>query len=113
MADVVIVNVNGTDYYVSSDNVDYLTEIDGYLVNTSNSTIYLYKTIRINGDSSSGYPRITCPSMTRCYLQSSQQAMAQTISVSSYSVKSRKFTDSYLLSVLIFGVLVLMLFKKR
>lgn len=113
MSDVVKVNINGTDYYCGSDVVDYLVFENNYVFNTSSQTIYLYASLREYGSNNSGYPRITVGSYQKAYIQQSYQSSYSTLNVQSFEVVQRKFTDTYLLMVLIFGILVLMLFKKR
>lgn len=113
MADIVQVNINGTDYYCGSDQVQYLVFENNYITNVSGSTITLYGSLREYGNNSSGYPRIIVGSYQKAYIQTSYNSTAATLNVSSYEVLNRNFSDTYLLTLLIFGVLVLMLFKKR
>lgn len=108
-----VVTINGTDYYIPSDYVDSLVVVGNHLVNIGSNTVYLYAQFREYNVSSSGYPRITCPANTYAYIQQSYQSNSQTLNVSSYEVKNRSFSDIYLLGVLIFGVLAMLLFKKR
>lgn len=111
--DVVTVTINGVTYYVGADVVDYLVVVNGNLINTSNSTITLYGSFREYQNNTSGYPRISAQSYYKATIQQSYQSTSQTLTVNSYTVNHRKFTDNYLMLVLIFGVLVLMFFKKR
>lgn len=113
MDEFVTVEINGATYYVGADVVDYLVFEDNYIVNTSSQNITLYGSIREYGNNASGYPRITARPYEKAYIQYSQQSQASTLNVSSYAVTYRKFNDVYLMSVLIFGVLVMMLFRKR
>ena len=53
MGDLVIININGTDYYVPSNMIQYLTE-NG--VNTSNNTFYGYTDL--SNATSNRYPQI-------------------------------------------------------
>lgn len=113
MAEVVKVEINGTEYYCGADQVQYIEYEDNYIFNTSGSTITLYGSLREYGNNYSGYPRITIGSYQKAYITQSYNSGYQTLNVSSYEVLQRKFSDTYMLSLLIFGVLVLMLFKKR
>lgn len=108
-----VININGTDYYVPSDYVDYLVVINDHLVNIGSNTVYLYANFREYGVNSSGYPRITCPANTYAYITQSYNSTYQTLNVSSYEIKNRSFNDIFLIGVLIFGVLAMLLFKKR
>ena len=92
-----VVTINNTDYYAPSDAIDYLFKVGNRIVNTSNSTVYLYGEFREYGNSYSGYPRITCPSNTYCYLTTSYNSNYQTLNVSSYEVKARTFSDLFLI----------------
>lgn len=111
--DVVIITINGVDYYAGADVVDYLVVINGNLVNTSNSTITLYGSLREYNNSYSGYPRISAQSYYKATITQSYQVQPSTLVVNSYEVKQRHFQNNYLMLVLIFGVLVMLLFKRR
>lgn len=113
MSDVVKIEINDTEYYCGADQVQYLVYENNYIFNTSGSTITLYGSLREYGVNSSGYPRITIGSYQKAYIQQSYNSTASTLNVRSYEVVQRKFTDQYLLLVLILGILVLMFFKKR
>ena len=108
-----VIEINGTEYYVPSDYIDYLIVVDNHLVNIGNNTITLYHNFREYNVSNSGYPRITCPANTYAYITQSYSSGFQTLNVSSYEIKNRSFNDLFLIGVLIFGVLAMILFKKR
>ena len=108
-----VVTINNTDYYAPSDSIDHLYKVGNRLVNTSGSTIYLYGEFREYGNNYSGYPRITCPSNTYCYLTSSYNSSYQTLNVSSYEVKARSFSDLFLIGTVIVCLMAILIFKKR
>lgn len=64
------VEVSGTDYYVDCDRVEDLEMINGYLVNTSSSSI----TLKNNYGNGTTYPYISCSSMSACYLRQTQNS---------------------------------------
>lgn len=107
-----VVEVNGNDYYVPCDRVDYIYEIDGYLINTGSSSITLYSSFPDPNVQGSGYPRITLNSNQKGTYRSSQSSTSSTIQVNSYSVVSKNTESSSIYSILILGVL-LCLFLKR
>lgn len=104
--------INDDNYYVPCDRVDDLVVIDNYLVNTSSSTIYLYSSILDYNSSNSGYPRIQCPTMTKAVKRDSYSSSYSTVSVSSFEVVTRKTDYSFLLMIVILGVLVCHLLKR-
>lgn len=108
-----IVTINGTDYYVPNDSVDDLIISGNHLINISSNTVYLYGEFREYGNNYSGYPRITCPSNTYAYITQSYNSSYQTLNVSSFEVKQKTLSDTFLMTVIIIGILTLMLFKKR
>lgn len=67
---VIIIEINGQTYYISSDRLADLGYIDNKLVNVSNSNITLVHSF----DTVTTYPRITCASMSQCVYRSSQQS---------------------------------------
>lgn len=108
-----VITINGTDYYCPSDYIDYLTVIDGYLINTGSSTVYLYADFREYGVNYSGYPRITCQANYKAYITQSYNSSSQTLRVNSYTIKNRSFNDLFLIGVVVVGLLGMILFKKR
>lgn len=109
-----VVEINGDDYYYPSDRKDdlYFSD-DGYLINTSSSSITLYSDFLTYGDNTSGYPRIVIPAMTKAYIRQSYSSSSyQTLRVTSYDFKSQYFGYSIYLLVLILGVLICQLFKR-
>ena len=108
-----IVTINGTDYYVPNDKIDDLYVIDDYLINTSSSSVTLYASIRENGVNSSGYPRITCPTFTKAYIQQSQGATTSTIRINSYVIQNKHIQNEILLLILILGMMFISFFKRR
>lgn len=108
-----IVTINGNDYYVPNDRIDDLYVIDGYLINTSSSSITLYAEFRENGDYYSGYPIITCPSFTKAYIRQSYNGNSSTLSVSSYEIKNKHIQNEVLLLILILGMMFITFFKRR
>lgn len=112
MDDVTIVTINGVDYYVGADLLQYLVVINNRLVNTSGSTIYLYGSIREYQNSQSGYPRITAQSYTNAVIQSSYNSSYSSLVVDDYSVKSRHINDSVLLAILTFFAIIMIWFKR-
>lgn len=106
------IKINGDSYYIACDKVDDLVVIDNYLVNTSSSTIYLYSSILDYNSNTSGYPRIQCSSMTKAVKRDSYNSSYSTVSVSSFEVVNRKTDLSFLLMILILGVLICRLLKR-
>ena len=112
MDNATVITINGVDYYVNADQLQYLVVDNGYMFNTSSSTIYLYGSLREYQNNQSGYPRITVQSYTRAVLQTSYNSTYSTLSVSSYDVKHRHLNDSLLMSILIFFALIIIWFKR-
>lgn len=108
-----IININGTDYYVPNDRIDDLYVINGYLINTSSSSITLYASLRENGDYYSGYPRITCPTFTKAYIQQSYNSSSSTLSISTFQVENKHIQTEVLLLILLLGMMMLSFFKRR
>lgn len=107
------VNVNGNDYYAPCNLVDYLVVVDNRLINTYSSSITLYSSYQVYNDSSSGYPRITCPSNTTAYIRNSYNSSNYSIvDVNSFSVTTRSFGFEIYLFIVILGVLICQLFKR-
>ena len=113
MDDVAQVEINGTDYYVPIDYIDYLVVIDGHLVNMGTQTITLYHTIRESGNNNSGYPRINCPSLQMATYQSSQGIQTTTLTVNSYEIKSRVTPVNTILLIVILCAMIITWFKGR
>lgn len=107
-----IIEINGIEYYAPADYVDYIVVVGDAIVNTSNSTIYLYRNLREYNNSQSGYPRITLQPYYKGYIQNSYNSTASTLVVDEYKVKARKFNDSFMISLLIFFALLLIWFKR-
>lgn len=62
---VIEIEINGTTYYISAEDLPYLNYIDGKLINSNpNHTIYLYP--RFSTNTTSIYPRIQCSTMSQC-----------------------------------------------
>jgi len=108
-----VVVINNTEYYVPSDAIDNLFRVGNRLVYTGSNTIYLYGEFREYGNSYTGYPRITCPSNTYCYITPSYNSNYQTLNVSSYEVKTRSFSDLFLIGTVIVCLMAILIFKKR
>lgn len=113
MADITIVEINGTEYYCPNDYVDDLVVVDNRLVNTGSQTITLYHEFREYGTSNSGYPRITCPSNTYAYISQSYSSSYQTLTINAYTIKNRSFSDLFLIGCVIVGILSIMLFRRK
>lgn len=112
MNDVCIIEINGTQYYCPADLVNYLKVIDGYLVNTGSTQITLYATLREYNNNYSGYPRITAQTNYKAYITQSYNSSPSTLSVNSFNVVSRSFSDSMLISIIGVLALVLIFFKR-
>lgn len=111
--EVAIVEINGTDYYVPSDSLQYLVVVNNRLVNVGTSTITLYANFRESGVSSSGYPRISVSSMQYATYQSSYNSTSSTLNVSSYNVENRVTNTNTILLIVIVCVLVLSWFRGK
>lgn len=81
--DVIIITIDGQDYYVQASRLNDLSYIDGKLVNTSNSTITLVSSYSTENT----YPRIVLNAMSqgRYYQRANVNYTAVT---SNYTVKS-------------------------
>lgn len=108
-----IITINGTDYYYPCDRRDDIIKVGNHLVNVGSSTITMYRDFVTYGDSSSGYPRITMPSNTYAYYRSTATSNTTTMNISSVEFKQSSFSYSIMLMIVIIGILLLNLFKKR
>lgn len=113
MDDITVVTINGTDYYVASDYVDYLKVVNNRLVNVGTANITLYGSFRESGVNTSGYPRISVSTMQYATYQQSYQSTAQTLTVNSYEVKSRITPTNTILLFIIVLALIFSWFKGR
>lgn len=107
-----VVSVNGTDYYAPCDRIEYLFVDGNRLYNSHSQSITLYGSLAVYGDSSSGYPRITCPTYTTAYYRSSYNANNNILNVSSFDVGYRTFGTEIYLLIVILGVMLCRLFKR-
>lgn len=109
-----VVKVNGYDYFCPCDRVDDIAYIDNFLVNTSNSSITLYTSFVEPNDYSTGYPRIIISSLSKAVYRANYNSSSnvQPMNVSSYEVVNRNFALSFILSLVILGVLICQLFKR-
>lgn len=110
--DPCMVSVNGRDYYVACNVLEYIVKDGSDLINTSNSSITLFAEYPELNNSSSGYPRISASANQKFYYRSSYSGSNVTLSVDSYKVLNRHTSNDFLLSVVILGVLILNLFKR-
>lgn len=108
-----VVTINGSDYYYPCDRRDDIVLIDNHLVNVSSSSITLYHDFVVQGDNTSGYPRITLPSNTEGYIRSSYNSTNTTLIVNSIEWKTSRLSYSLYLDIVLIGVLLLNLFKRR
>lgn len=107
-----VITINGADYYYPCDRRDYIILVGNTLVNTSSSSITLYRDFPIYGDNSSGYPRITMPSNSGAYIRNSQNATQTPLSVTSAAFKTANYGFTSYLNICIFFALILLFFKK-
>lgn len=107
-----VISVNGNDYYVPCDRVEYLILEGNSLVNVGSQTINAYSNFLTYNDNTSGYPRIICNSNTKCVFRQSSSSNVSVLNVSNFSIVNRNLESNYLLSVIIMGVLVCLLFKR-
>lgn len=112
MNEACVITINNTNYYVPCDSIDNLIRIDNKLVNIGSNTINLYHDFITYGDSASGYPRITCSSNQFCYIRQSYNSNVSNLTINSYDVINRNYSNSILLMIVIVGVLVCQLFKR-
>lgn len=108
-----IITINGTDYYYPCDRYDDIIQVGNHLVNVGSSSITLYHDFVTYGDNSSGYPRITMPSNTYAYYRTSSTSNTSQLNVSSVEFKQSSYSYSIYLTVVIIGILLLQLFKRR
>lgn len=113
MDNVATVEINGTEYYVASDYLQYLIVVDNHLVNVGTTTINLYHTFRESGVNNSGYPRISVASMSYATIQNTYNSTSSTLSVNSYEVMSRVTPTNTFLLIAIVVVLIFNWFKGR
>lgn len=106
-----VIEVNGNNYFVPCDRIDYLIVEGNSLVNVGSSTINLYSEFLTYNDSSSGYPRIICNSNTKCVYRQSYNSNVSALNVNNVSIANRNLEFSFLLNVVIVGVLICQLFK--
>lgn len=106
------ININNSEYYVPCDRIEDLVVVDNRLINTSSSTINLYSDFINYGDSTSGYPRITCPSNTTAYIRNSYNGSQSILNVSTYDVITRSFGFEIYIFLVILGVCICQLFKR-
>lgn len=107
-----VLSVNGINYYTACDVIDDIVYIDDYLVNTSNSSITLYRNYPTYGDSTTGYPRIQANANQKFYYRSSYSANATSLTVGSFGVVNRHTSNDFLLMIVLIGVMILNLFKR-
>lgn len=107
-----IVSVNGSDYYVACNSLDYIVLLDNSLINTSNSSITMYRNYPELNDSSSGYPRISASANQKFYYRSSYNSSNTALSVNSYEIVNRHTSNDFMLSLVIIFCLIINLFKR-
>lgn len=108
-----VVEINGVEYYVPINYVEYLCVIDGSLVNVGTGTITLYGSIRDSSNGNSGYPRITAQSFTKAMYQQANGSSTQVLRVNSFEFKNRPTETNTFLLIAIVLVLILSWFKGR
>lgn len=106
------IDINGTEYFYPCDYHDSIIQVDSWIINTGSSQITLYASYPEYGVNSSGYPRIVLPSNQKGYLRSSQNATYQTVTVNSMKFLDTRFSNGFLLNIVIVGCLVCLLFKR-
>lgn len=107
-----VVEVNGTEYYAPCDKIEYIEEIDGYLINTGSSNITLYAAFPDPNVQGSGYPRISMNSNQKATYRYSQGSTSTTLSVNDYKIVERQAPSSSIYSILILGVLICLFLKR-
>lgn len=111
--DACVITINDTDYYYPCDKKDSISIIDNHLINTSATAFTLYHEFPEYGNSSSGYPRITCNSNTMAYIRTSYSSTSyQTLVVNSAEFKTSHFSFDVLLLIVLVGVGVCQLFRR-
>lgn len=113
MDNVTVVEINGVEYYVPNDYLQYLVVVNNRLVNVGTSTITLYHDFRESGVNNSGYPRISISSMQYATIQQTQGVTSSTLNVSSYEIQHRVTPTNTFLLIAIVLVLILHWFKGR
>ena len=107
-----VVTVNGTDYYVACNMLDYVVLVGTDLINTSGSSITMYHEYPELNNSSSGYPRISASSNQKFYYRASYNGSNTALTVNSYDVVNRHTSNDFLLSLVIIFCLIINLFKR-
>lgn len=107
-----VIKVNNTDYYYPCDRKDDIILIDNHLVNVSSSSITLYHEFVVNGDNTTGYPRITLPTNTYGYIRQTYNGNNTLLTVNSAEFITSKFSNNILLLIVLVGVGLCQLFKR-
>lgn len=108
-----VVEINGTEYYVPINYVEYLCVINGNLVNVGTGTVTLYGNIRDSSIGTSGYPRITAQSFTKAMIQQTMTSNTQVLQVNSFEFKNRPTQTNTFLLIAIVLVLIFNWFRGR
>lgn len=107
-----VISVNGSEYYVACNMLDYIVYVDNSLINTSGSSITLYHEYPDIDNYNSGYPRISASANQKFYYRQSYNSSNTSLSVSNYSVVNRHTSNDFLLSLVIIFCLIINLFKR-
>lgn len=112
MDDLVIITINGTDYYVPSNMVQYLTS-EG--INTSATNFYGYTNLSsING---TRYPQIRFNSLAYPILytnyQSQQELQNATVTFSGEAYYYRFLAHSSIIEIMLLGLLFIGVWFRR
>ena len=110
--DPCVIQINGTNYYVACNSMDYIIKDGNDLINTSNSSITLYYSYPVVNDSSSGYPRIQASANQKFYYRQSYTANSQQLQVTQYKVINRHTSNDVLLMIVLICVSVFNFFKR-
>ena len=113
MSNIAIIKVNNRNYYIASDFVKYLEEVDGYYVNTGSQNINAYIKYREQGQSQT-YPYISCNSFSRCRLINSSQSTdwSYITDLSKVSVPLENSVNSIYILFIMLGVMLCLLLKR-
>lgn len=106
------IDINGIEYFYPCDYHDSIIQVGSAIINTGSTQITLYSSFPEYGDNSSGYPRIVLPVNTKGYLRTSYNSQYQTVNVNEMKFLDTRFSNGFLLNIVIVGCLICLLFKR-
>lgn len=112
MGDLVIINVNGTDYYVPSNMVQYLTDTG---INTGSNTFYGYS--HLSSQTNNHYPQIRFNSLSYPVVYNGynnyQELQNATVTFSSEAYFHRFTSYIPVIEIMLLGCIFIAVFFRR